>query len=583
MRMSELLAPTLREDPQEAEIPSHRLLLRGGFMRRSAAGMYTFLPLGYRSLRKIMRIIEEEMDRQGGQELLLPIVQPAELWEASGRWREYGDEMFRLKDRHGRSFCLGPTHEEIITALVRAEVSSYRQLPLLLYQIQNKYRDEIRPRFGLIRAREFIMKDLYSFDRDEDGLAESYRKMYEAYKRAFARCGLSTRVVEADPGAIGGTTTHEFMVLADAGEAEIVFCSACDYAANVEKAECAPPPEASSRHGDTSAPVPPAEEVATPGVRTIDELTRFLGVEPTGVLKTMLYVADGEPVAVVVRGDHHVNEVKVRRLLGAAELEPASPERIRELTGAEVGFAGPVGLTGVRIIADWAALLDDAVAGANRTDAHMIHVSYGRDWQGEPADVRTAMAGDRCPRCGAELQSRRGIEVGQLFKLGTKYSSALGATFLDEDGVRRPIVMGCYGIGVSRTLAAIVEQHHDEAGIKWPVSVAPYEVVIVPVRYEDPAQKEMADELYHRLTAAGVEVVLDDRDERAGVKFKDADLIGFPLRITVGPRALQEGAVEFRWRQDGTQEQVALPDVVALALAGLRERMPVSEEDGSGR
>lgn len=426
------------------------------------------------------------------------------------------------------------------------------------------------------------MKDLYSFDRDEEGLAESYRKMYEAYRRAFARCGLSTRVVEADPGAIGGTTTHEFMVLADAGEAEIVFCSACDYAANVEKAECPPPPEADARPEEAGAPVPPVEEVATPGVRTIDELARFLNVEPTRVLKTMLYVADGEPVAVVVRGDHHVNEVKVRRLLGATELEPASPERIRGLTGAEVGFAGPVGLTGVRIIADRWALLDDAVAGANRTDAHVVHVSYGRDWEGEPADVRTAVAGDPCPRCGGELLSRHGIEVGQLFKLGTKYSSALGATFLDDDGVRRPIVMGCYGIGVSRTLAAIVEQHHDEAGIKWPVSVAPYEVVIVPVRYEDPAQKEVADEVYHHLAAAGVEVVLDDRDERAGVKFKDADLIGFPLRITVGPKALQEGAVEFRWRQDGTQELVALPDVVAHVLAGLRDRVPVPDEDEEG-
>ncbi|MBO8141019.1 MAG: proline--tRNA ligase [Firmicutes bacterium] len=572
MRMSQLLAPTLRETPGEAEIVSHQLMLRAGLLRKTAAGMYTYLPLGWRVLQKIMNIVREEMDNKGGQELLMPIVQPAELWRETGRWTEYGDEMFRLKDRHGREFCLGPTHEELITALVRAEVRSYRQLPLLLYQIANKYRDEIRPRFGVMRGREFIMKDLYSFDRDEAGLDESYAKMYDAYTRAFQRMGLDVRAVEADPGAIGGNVTHEFMVLAEAGEAAVVHCPQCAYAANTEKAECVPPPPGD----EPDKPVPAAERVATPSVRTIDELTRFLGVPADRLLKTLIYEADGEPVAAVVRGDHELNEVKLKRALGATSVAMASAAVIERVTGAPVGFAGPAGLSGVRIVADpWAARVRDGVAGANAADEHLIHVEPGRDWQADViADIRTAAPGDPCPRCGAPLAAARGIEVGQIFKLGTKYSEVLGATYLDERGESHPVVMGCYGIGISRTMAAIIEQHHDENGIRWPVSVAPYHVVIVPVKYEDERQRQAAEQLYRELSAAGVETVLDDRPERAGVKFKDADLIGFPLRITVGPRALAEGSVELKSRDGSYDERVALPETAGAAKAWLEAAIP---------
>ncbi|HEY8418687.1 MAG TPA: proline--tRNA ligase [Limnochordales bacterium] len=571
MRMSQLLAPTLRETPAEAEIASHRLLLRAGMMRKTAAGMYTYLPLAWRVLRKIMDIVREEMDAKGGQELLMPIVQPAELWRETGRWDEYGEEMFRLKDRHGREFCLGPTHEELITALVRAEVKSYRQLPLLLYQIANKYRDEIRPRFGVMRGREFIMKDLYSFDRDEAGLDESYWKMYDAYTRAFKRMGLTTRAVEADSGAIGGDVTHEFMVLADAGEAAVVYCTSCDYAANTEKAEAVPPPAQ-----EAPAAVPPVEPVATPNVRTMDELTGFLQASAERVLKTLIYEADGAPVAAVVRGDHELNEVKLKRALRATTLTLASPAVVERVTGAPVGFAGPVGLKGVRIVADpWAVAVHDAIAGANAADTHLLHVKAGRDWRADlVADIRTVTRGEPCPRCGGRLEAARGIEVGQIFKLGTKYSEALGAVYLDEQGQARPIVMGCYGIGISRTMAAIIEQHHDEDGIRWPVSVAPYHVIIVPVKYEDERQRQAADQLYEALAQAGVEVVLDDRAERAGVKFKDADLLGFPLRITIGPRSLEEDQVELRSRDGQFEARVPIAAAVDRVRAWIEEAMP---------
>lgn len=561
MRMSQLLAPTLRETPGEAEVVSHKLMLRAGFIRRSAAGMYTYLPLAWRVLRKIEQIVREEMDAKGGQELLMPIVQPAEIWRESGRWDEYGDEMFRLKDRHGRDFCLGPTHEELITALVRAEVKSYRQLPLQLYQIANKYRDEVRPRFGVMRGREFIMKDLYSFDRDEAGLEVSYQNMYDAYERIFARCGLATRAVEADPGAIGGSVTHEFMVLAEAGEDEIVYCTSCNYAANTEKAESAPPPA-----NDASGDVPAPEAVDTPGARTIEQVADMLGVEPARLLKTLIFEADGQPVAAVVRGDHDLNETKLKRVLGATELSLASPELIEQVTKAPVGFSGPVGLEGVRIVADaWAWAVVDAVAGANAADQHLIHVQPGRDWQADAvADIRTVRPDDACVKCGAPLASARGIEVGHVFKLGTKYSEALGATYLDENGQSKPIVMGCYGIGISRTMAAIIEQHHDEKGIRWPVAVAPFHVVIVPVKYDDERQKEVADKLYEQLKVDGVEVVLDDRKERAGVKFNDADLIGFPWRITVGPRALNDNAVEVTSRDGRFSDMVPIAEAAAF-------------------
>ena len=570
--MSALFAPTLREDPAEAESVSHRLMLRAGLIRKSSAGVYTYLPLALRVIRKIADIVREEMDRAGGQELQLPIIQPAELWMKTGRWQAYGPEMFRLQDRNGRLFCLGPTHEEIITALVQAEVRSYRQLPLLLYQIQNKYRDEPRPRFGVIRGREFIMKDLYSFDRDEAGLEVSYRKMYEAYTRVFHRCGLKTLAVEADPGAIGGDVTHEFMVLAPAGEAQVVYCPSCSYAANVERAPSAPPPSPAAEGGPKRAAVPAPQKVPTPGARTIDEVSRFLSVPAERLLKTIIYQADGRLVAAVVRGDHQVNEVKLARAVGASQLEAASEEAIRRAAGAPAGFVGPVGLKGVTLVVDpWAMAVDDGVTGANQEEAHLVHVQPGRDFRPDiEADIRRVGGGEPCPRCGEPLQQAVGIEVGQVFKLHTRYSEALGATFLDEDGREKPIIMGCYGIGITRTMAAIIEQHHDERGIIWPVTVAPYHAVVIPVNSRDSAQMTMAEQLYRELHARGVETVLDDRDERSGVKFNDADLIGFPYRVTVGSRFTRSGQVEVRRRRDGQDRPVA-PGEVAEVLQGWLE------------
>ncbi len=565
MRMREGYAPTLREVPAEAEVVSHQLSLRAGLIRRSAAGIYTYLPLGFRVLQKIKRIIREELDRVGCQELMLPIVQPAELWHQSGRWEAYGDEMFRVKDRHGRFFSLGPTHEEIITHLVKADVKSYRQLPLTLYQIQNKYRDEIRPRFGVIRGREFIMKDAYSFDRDEASLDVTYKKMYQAYERIFARCGLNTRAVEADTGAIGGSSSHEFMVLADVGEAVVVFCEACDFAANVEKAAAVPTPWPESRSQEM-------RQIETPGVRTIEELTAFLSVEPQRMIKTLLYLADDRPVAALVRGDRDVNEVKLARVLGVEEVRLADETTIETLTGAPVGFAGPVGLPeNVHIVADLeieGAI--DAVTGANRADAHFVHVDWERDFRAhQVADIRTVTAGDQCPKCGEQLRQATGIEVGQVFKLGTKYSSVFEAHFLDEDGKEKPYVMGCYGIGVSRTMAAIIEQHHDEHGICWPPSVAPYHAVIIPIRPQDEEHMRTAEQLYEQLWASGIETVLDDREERPGVKFNDADLIGYPVRITIGPKSLAEGCVELKWRRTGETETIGIEDVVQHVLMKL--------------
>jgi len=571
MLMSRLLAPTLREVPAEAEIPSHRLMLRAGLIRKSASGIYTYLPLGLKVLQKIMQIIREEMNAAGGQELLLPIIQPAELWFATGRWDDYGAEMFKLKDRHERQFCLGPTHEEIITALAKAEISSYRQMPLLLYQIQNKYRDEIRPRFGVIRGREFIMKDLYSFDQDEAGLEESYRKMYDAYTRIFTRCGLDTRPVDADPGAIGGSGTHEFMVLADSGEAELVICQSCDYAANVEIAPAAACP-------GTGEEPRPMEAVETPAMHTVDQVTEFLQVPASKLIKTLLYLADGQPVAVLVRGDHECNEVKLKRYLGCTTLELADEATIAEVSQGPKGFTGPVGLQ-VRLIADHSVMnMTNAVTGANRKDTHLINVNPGRDFTTEEvADLRVVTVEDPCPKCQGKLQLCRGIEVGQVFKLGTKYSAALKATFTDENGEERPIVMGCYGIGVSRTMAAIIEQNYDEDGIIWPMSVAPYQVVIVPIKYNEEEQRAVADELERNLTAAGISVVLDDRDERPGVKFKDADLIGFPIRITIGPKGLAAGNVEISRRDGSFREDVKLEQATEVVVNLVQEAMGALE------
>lgn len=568
MLMSQLYSPTLRETPSEAEIVSHQLMLRAGLLRRSAAGMYTLLPLGLRVVRKVEKIIREEMDAILGQEVLLPIVQPAELWQESGRWDDYGDEMFRLKDRHGRQFCLGPTHEEIITALVRSEVRSYRQLPLRLYQIQNKYRDEIRPRFGLMRGREFIMKDMYSFDKDLEGLDESYWAAYHAYERIFKRCGVEVHPVEADSGAIGGDVTHEFMVLADSGEDLVLFCPECNYAANAERAEGVEGPEVEI----DSNVLKPTEEVATPGASTIEQISQFLGVKAEDCLKTLLYLADGRPVAALVRGDHNLNEIKLRKFLQCEVLELADDETILQTTGAPVGFAGPIGLE-IPLYADYAVKeMFNFVVGANKAEHHILNANWQRDFKVTSfADLRETQPGDPCPRCSGTLEGARGIEVGQVFKLGTKYSKAMGATFLQENGKETPLVMGCYGIGVGRTVAAVIEKNYDEDGIIWPVSIAPYHVIIVPVSMKDAVQAEAAEKLYQGLTAAGIETVLDDRNERPGVKFKDADLIGFPVRVTIGPKSLEQGEMEIIVRRSKEKMSVPVEQVVSTIREILKD------------
>ncbi|NMA60461.1 MAG: proline--tRNA ligase [Firmicutes bacterium] len=568
MLMSQLYSPTLRETPAEAEIQSHKLMLRAGLLRRSATGIYTYLPLGLRVLRKVEGIIREEMDAIGGQEVLLPIVQPAELWHETGRWSDYGAEMFRLQDRNGRQFCLGPTHEEIVTALVRSEVRSYRQLPLRLYQIQNKYRDEIRPRFGLMRGREFVMKDMYSFDRDEEGLDKSYWDAYHAYERIFTRCGLEARPVEADSGAIGGDVTHEFMVLADAGEDLVLHCTTCSYAANSERAEGV----SVKRDPALAQELKELTEVATPNASTIEQISAFLQVRPQDCIKTLIYLADGKPVAALIRGDHELNEIKFQKFLGVATLELADSITIYETTGAPVGFAGPVGLK-IPLYADYAIVnLYNAVVGANKDEHHLTNANLERDFQVEAfADLRETQPGDPCPRCSGTLEGARGIEVGQVFKLGTKYSSALGATFLQEDGTETPLIMGCYGIGVGRTVAAVIEKNYDEDGIIWPMSIAPYHVIVVPVSIKDQAQAEAAEKLYQELQAAGVEVVLDDRNERPGVKFKDADLIGFPIRVTIGSKSLEHGQMEVTIRRTKEKLNVPIDEVVATILGIIKD------------
>ena len=575
MRASRLFAPTLREEPAEAEVISHRLMLRAGMIRKTTSGVYTYLPLAQRVLLKIAAIVREEMNRADGQEVALPIIQPAELWQESGRWAVYGDEMFRLKDRHQRDFCLGPTHEEIITDLTRGEVHSYKQLPLLLYQIQNKYRDERRPRFGLMRGREFIMKDLYSFDRDEAGLEVSYQKMYNAYTRIFKRCGLRFRAVEADPGAIGGNASHEFMVLAGSGEAVVVVCEACGYAANVEKAEARP-----ELFQAEQAPTV-LEKIATPGVRTVEEVAEFLKINPKAVIKTLFYEAEftdkQEIVAVVLRGDRNLNEVKLLNRLGCLRVEMATEKRIQEVAGASPGFVGPIGLQGIRIIADAEIpLMVQGVVGANEDNFHYQGVNPGRDFPlDEVFDLRLVEAGEACPECGSPLEQTYGIEVGHIFKLGTKYSCAMQARFLDEKGQEQLIVMGCYGIGVSRTMAAAIEQNYDENGIKWPASIAPYQVVVIPVSYQDETQKAVAETLYEQLEKLGLETLLDDRLDRAGVKFKDADLIGYPFRITVGAKALKDGQVEIRTRLNNEDVRVKIEAAADYVANQLKQQLAV--------
>ncbi len=559
MRFTRMFLPTLREVPAEAEIVSHQLMLRAGLMRKLASGIYSFLPLGLRTFKKIEQIIREEMDAAGAQELLMSALLPAESYRDSGRWEVFGPEMFRLKDRNHRDFCLGPTHEEIFTETVKSSVRSYRGLPLILYQIQTKYRDERRPRFGVMRSREFVMKDAYSFDRDQAGLDLSYKKMDEAYRHIFDRLKLDYRVVEADSGAMGGSGSQEFMVTSDIGEAVIVYCDACGYSANDEKAACLPP--SASKEAEK-----PVEKIATPDVRTIDELTAFLCCDPSKFAKTLIFKADHTLVATMVRGDRELNEVKLANVLGCSELVMADSESVSAITHAEVGFAGPIGLK-IRIIADHeVASAKNLIVGANETGYHLLNVNLGRDFQAEIHDIRHITEQDPCPCCGQRLNMTRGIEVGHIFKLGEKYSKALNCNYLDEEGNERPMVMGCYGIGLNRSMAAIIEQNHDENGIIWPMAVAPYHVVIVPVNVLDEKVMEISEMLYEKLQEAKVEVILDDRNERAGVKFKDADLMGIPLRITVGKKAA-DGLVELKERKTKEVQELGVEEALKSVMA----------------
>ncbi len=544
-RYSQFFIPTIKEIPAEAEIVSHQLMLRAGMIRKLAAGIYTYLPYGLLAIKNTESIVREEMDRAGAIELLLPGVQPGDLWMESGRWDYYGPELLRFQDRHKRESCLGPTHEEVITDLARREIHSYKQLPITLYQIQTKFRDEIRPRFGIMRAREFIMKDAYSFDIDEEGANLSYGKMYAAYEAIFKRCGLKFRAVEADTGPIGGSFSHEFMVLSDSGEDDIVSCQDCKYASNLEKAEVK-----IRESGSTS--IEKEEDlqiVDTPEMRTIDEVTKFLSIGPEKLVKTLIYQTEQGPIAALVRGDHELNETKLRNVLNVQELTMADPETVFDVTGAPMGFAGAIGLK-VRVLADFAIKeMKNMVMGANKNDKHVLNVNEGRDFQVEQyADLRMITSSDPCPRCGGKLIFGKGIEVGQVFKLGTKYSTALKANFLDKNGRETPIIMGCYGIGIGRVVAAIIEQSRDENGIIFPVSISPFEVTILPLEMHESSVRKVAENLYQHLSNLGLAVFLDDRDERPGVKLKDADLLGIPVRAAVSLRTLKTDSIEIKLR-----------------------------------
>ena len=570
MKLSKMHLRTLREVPTEAEVPSHILLLRAGMIRKLASGIYGFMPMGWRSVKKIEDIIRQEMDRAGAQEILMSAVQPAELWEESGRWSAYGPELWRIKDRNGRDFCLGPTHEEIFTDIIRNDVSSYRQLPQNLYQIQHKYRDEARPRFGLMRSREFIMKDAYSFDRDQEGLDKSYEDMYNAYDRIFARCGLTFRPVEADTGAIGGAGSHEFTALSEIGESEIAYCESCDMAATVERAA-----SVDAEPDADSVEMLPMEEVHTPGTKTIEEVADFLKLDKSKTIKALLferYDDEGNVcgyVAAFVRGDRDLNMIKLVNALDIPEhaIAFADEEKMGAATGCVGGFTGPTMLHDCTMVVDSELVgLKNMCAGACKEDHHLINVNYGRDYKADiVTDLKVLKEGDPCPCCGAPVKHTRGIEVGQVFKLGTKYSVPMGATYMDENMNEHPIVMGCYGIGVTRTLAAVVEQHHDDDGIIWPMAIAPYHAVVTLVKPEDEVQAKVAEEIHNALMDAGVEVLLDDRDERPGVKFKDADLLGFPIRITVGKMA-PEGKVEYKLRRDAEKQELTIQDAIANAI-----------------
>ncbi|QDG52497.1 proline--tRNA ligase [Persicimonas caeni] len=564
MRLSKMFMPTRKEDPADAEVVSHKLLVRGGYIRMLTRGIYDFLPLGWRSVRKIEQIIREEMDRAGAQEVHLPAVQPAELWKESGRWDEYGPELLRFKDRKGSDFCLGPTHEEVITDLIRGDIASYKDLPVNLYQIQTKFRDEPRPRFGLMRGREFIMKDAYSFDIDEEGANKSYEEMFETYKRICERLGFDYAAVEADTGNIGGSKSHEFQVLADTGEDEIVSCPECGYAANVEKAEIRLP-----EYDGEKFPPQDLELVETPGKKTIDEVSGFLNIAPMRCLKTLIFNCDDTAVAVLVRGDHDANEIKIRGFLkehtdiSCEEINLASDAQVTEITGAPVGFAGPIDLD-IPVFADLAVEeMTNYTVGANDADKHYVNVNHGRDFEVEAfADLRRAQNADLCGRCGAPFEGHRGIEIGHVFYLGTKYSEAMDAKIQDENGQMKPMIMGCYGIGVTRILAAVVEQNHDDNGIIWPMAIAPYQVTVLPLQMRNDEVVETGEKLYEELRAAGIEVTLDDRDAGVGQKFKDADLVGIPVRIAIGSRGLKDGNVEIKLRSESDIQDISVDEAV---------------------
>lgn len=558
MRFSRAFIPTKKESPADAEIPSHKLLIRAGFIRKVASGLYDILPLGALVIRKIERIVREEMDKSGAQEVILPIMHPAELWIESGRWDVYGKEMVKFQDRHGRDYSLAPTAEEVITDLVRKEVRSYKDLPLNLYQIGRKFRDEIRPRFGLMRAREFIMKDAYSFHASDEDAEREYWNMYETYSRIFERMGLEFKAVEADTGEIGGKFSHEFMVIADTGEGKLVYCEKCGYAASTEKAEQLKP-EVPENREELFKPV---EKVHTPNVKRIEEVSRFLGVPQENILKLLIYVVDGEPVAVAIRGDREVEETKLKQVFRGKDVRLATDEEIEKFTGQPKGFLSPIGL-GIPVYADYSVIpMVNFVAGGGERDYHLKNVNWGRDFEVEEfIDVAEVRGGDPCPKCGAPLTEKRGIEVGHIFKLGTRYSEAMGALFVDENGEEKPIVMGCYGIGITRVMAAAVEQNHDENGIIWPVEIAPFEVIVIPVNVKNEEIRSVAERVYRELRSAGFDVLIDDRNARPGFKFKDADLIGIPYQVIVGKRA-SEGIVELKERKTGERKEVKVDEVL---------------------
>ena len=557
MRFTKLFLKTLKEEPKDAEVISHKLMVRAGMIKKLASGVYSYLPMGYRVLRKIENIVREELSKAGAQEVLMPVIQPAELWQESGRWNKMGQEMMRIKDRHDRDFVLGPTHEEVITDIVRREIKSYKELPVNLYQIQTKFRDEKRPRFGLMRGREFLMKDGYSFHTDEACLEEEYQNMRRAYSRIFSRCGLTFRAVEADSGAIGGDTTHEIMVLAESGEDDVIYCSHCDYAANIEKAE------SSINLENLNEEMSELVKVSTPNKQSIEEVAEFLNLPMDKTVKAMVFKVDGNYVIALIRGDYEINDVKLKNILKASEIELASNEEIEKI-GLLKGFIGGVGIKDIKIVADLTVKnMKNYVTGANEADYHFINTNHEKDYEiNDFADIRTVKVGEKCPRCkDGELKIARGIEVGQVFKLGKKYSSAMNCVYLDENGKSCEMVMGCYGIGVSRTMAATIEQNYDENGIIWPMSIAPYHVDVIPANVKDNEQMKTADIIYQKLLEEGVEVVIDDRDERAGFKFKDADLIGFPIKIIAG-KGVTNGKVEMVCRKTGEKEELNIDEVV---------------------